>query len=127
MEPLDASTQIMIQDLLTTEPKCPSRFTLERKPSSEGRHRAESDTVERGAGIAQWVECLPSVHEALGSIPITGQTWCDCTCNPSTHEASAEVQGLPQLHGVSQAIQNDPSQPGLHETQSIISVKKKKK
>lgn len=34
--------------------------------------------------VAQLVECLPTVHEAPGSIPSTAETGCDIHCNPST-------------------------------------------
>lgn len=27
------------------------------------------EEIKRAAGVAQWIECLPSIHGALGSLP----------------------------------------------------------
>ena len=56
--------------------------------------------------VAYFMDCLPSIEEALGSFPIPQSTRLGANAgNSSTWKVEAgksEIQGQPQLHGESE-------------------------
>ena len=65
-------------------------------PCSEQYHNSKVRGSSGGWGVAQLVECLPSMHKALGSIPSTIDTGSDGSCPISQYfgEGGQEDQNL---------------------------------